>query len=505
MAKDRRNKQRPTLDLESDVQNNLSSTGRTSRIPDRSTRRTASYERRTAVSEQSAETDTQKPRRRRKKKLSRAALIIRWVIVVLVVTFLVFVGILANYIYNAMFLDSGEKVPSIDPTPYDVTPVENENKVAYYLVGVLGENETADTAMLSMVCHDKVKNTVNILQIPQKTYIAKGDEWKVDTAGAIFANPKALDWCEFCRKRLYEPEIEEGEKRIHIECSTEVTTKKGSSVSGVVDFVNDQLGLPVDEFFFLPQEAVTFLVDAVDGIDVNLSDYYELDDTSFDKGLQTLHGAAATDYICYTDGTMTRDTTRMVRQREVFAALLTRLFRMSDEDVEDDIIEELMSSTAAMRTECTVDEICEIYQSVKKAGVGGMTIQLLPGEVTSDADGDTVFSVHKQELLDTLNKKFNPYAAGLDAGDLLIPELTNTTPSDVREIKLNDPSVLVTQEGSLFDKSESEETDSEEGSLEEGTSEEDSAEEEYYEDEYSEEDYSEDEYYDEDYSEEDYY
>ncbi len=444
MAKDRRNKVRPSLDLESDVKTGSArTTGTSSRMPDRSTRKPDTGERRRAAAAREAQP---RQKRRRKKKLSRAALIIRWVIAAFVVAFLIFAGVLANYIYNAMFIDSGEKVPPIDPSQYDVTPVENTGKVAYYLVGILGENESSDTAMLSVLCHDKKNNTVNILQLPQATHIAMADQWDTDVLGEVFANPKALDWCDLCRKRLYEPEINEGDVATHIACGTEVTLKKGSAVSGLVDFVNDQLGLPVDEYFLLPQKAVSVLVNAVGGVDVNLGDYYQLGGSDYEPGVHTLTGDAAMEYITYTDGSLDRDVTRMMRQREVLGALLTRIFRLEEDVVEADVVEEVMDSASAIRTECTTSEICDILKSLKKAGVTGMTIQFLPGEA---ADGNTVYSVHKQELIDTLNAQFNPYAKALGEADLLIPELTNTTASDVRKDALSN--AVVDQTGKLLD------------------------------------------------------
>ena len=472
MAKDRRNKVRPTLDLESSKSSESRSSANASRIASNNTSRNASGNRtqkkRPSVPDRSVRqvvsarkvasnerpSQNQPNRRRKKRKLSRAALIIRWTLAVLAVVSVVFVCVAGVKLIAPMFFpEPMDKVPPIDPTQYDTTPVENEGKVAYYLVGILGEKNN-DTAMLSVVCHNKAKNTVNILQLPQATYIETADQWAVDTLGRVFKNPKALDWCDTCRKRLYEPEIEEGEKAIHRECGTEVTLKKGSAVSGLVDFVNDQLGLPVDDYFLLPQGAVTVLVDAVGGVDVQLGDHYELAGNNYEPGVQTLSGDAAADYICYTDGTVDRDVTRMLRQREVFGALLTRIFRMEDDVVAEDVVEEVMDSKSAIRTEAYTEDICELIKVLKKAGVDGMTVQLLPGEITSDSDDDTVYSVHKEELLNVLNTEFNPYGAKINASDLLIPELTNSGSSDVRKASLAES--VVDQTGKLLSTDETE-------------------------------------------------
>lgn len=430
MAKDRRNKERPTLDLENE------------------TRATRPVRTTTATTKPSAAKTTSK-KRKKKRKHSRAAIIIRCVLVVLVLAFFIFLGVLANYIYQAMFVDDVEKVPPISPTDYDVTPVENTDKVAYYLLGVMGEDETDDTVMLSVACHDKVKKTVNVLQIPQSTYIETGDTWAVDTVGAVFANPKALDWCELCRKRVYAPEINEAEVATHTVCGTEITLKKGSSVSGLVDFVNDQLSLPVDEYFIMPLEAVGILVDSVGGVDVELGGAYTLGGNNYESGVQTLSGDAAMDYISETDGTFSGDTTRMIRQREVFGALLTRIVRLEREVVLEDVVEEVMDSAAAIRTDCSNSDMTDLLLSLSPVGMSGMTVQLLPGETTKDGDGDNVYTAHKDELLAVINGEMNPYGAAISQDDLLIPELIDSGDADTRKSTLD--AFVVDQTGKLLE------------------------------------------------------
>ena len=53
---------------------------------------------------------------------------------------------------------------------------------------------------------------------------------------------------------------------------------------------------------------------------------------------------------------------------------------------------------------------------------------MLPGEgnVTTDR-GQSVYSAHKQEVADLLNEKFRPNGQYIDAADLEVYELRNTT------------------------------------------------------------------------------
>jgi len=413
MAKDRRNKQEK-VDLEQDV-----------RRKDPRPPKTGENGRPTVGN-----------MRKKKKRLSRAAIIIRCAVAVLVVAVLVFVALLGNFIYRAMFVDDRDKAEPISPTTYDTTPVEHAGNVAYYLVGILGKEPGDKTNMLAVVCHDKAKNQLSAMQLPSTTYIDKADGWEVDTIGRVYANPKALDWCNSCGQRLFAPDITEGETATHTACGSEVTSKKGSAIGSIIDFVNDQMSLPVDGYFMIPADGMKTWVDAVGGIDVNLGAYYTLGGKSYETGVHTLGGAAVVDYLFPASGEAT-EAVRLVRQREVFGALLTRMFRMEKETLRDDVIEEVQDSDDAVRTDYSVDEILAIVTSMSNTGVNGMTVSILPGEDTFDAEGDSVFSAHKSELLSVLNQSFNPYGTPITQADLTIPELANSKAAETKTAALN--------------------------------------------------------------------
>ncbi len=429
MAKDRRNKNPQKVDLETEVRT----------------------ESRRAPATQNGR-PTAGTMKKKRKRLSRAAIIIRCALAVLVVTVIVFLIVLGNFLYKAVFGEDVGKNEPIPPTTYDVTPSENADKVAYYLIGVLGEDEGDDTNMLAVVCHDKLQNKINVMQLPQDTFIEEGDGWAVDTLGEVFANPKSLDWCEHCGKRLFAPDITEGDVAIHTACSMEVSKKKGSAIGGLVDFVNDQLSLPVDGYFLLPPEALAVAVDGVGGVDVELGSYYTLGGVDYEAGVKTLSGAAAIDYLFDENA---GQSTRMVRQREVFGALLTRMLRLDKETLQEDVVEEVMDSAHAMRTAYNEEQITAVITSFAGAGVNGTTVCILPGEDTYDGDGDSVFSAHTGELLSLINASFNPYGTPVTQADLLIPELVNSGAADTRTAGLTD--YVPDQTGMLLVESETEE------------------------------------------------
>ncbi len=429
MAKDRRNKQEK-VDLEQDVRESASRP------------KSGTKGRPTAGAI-----------RKKKKRVSRAAIIIRIAVAVLLVTVLVFMALLGNFVYRAMFVDDRDKNDPIEPTTYDTTPVEHAGNVAYYLVGILGKEEGDKTNMLAVVCHDKAKNQVYAMQLPSTTYIEKGDGFEVDTIGRVFSNPKSVDWCENCGQRLYAPDITEGEVATHTACSMEVSKKKGSAVGSLIDFVNDQLALPVDGYFLFPAEGMQIWVDAVGGIDVDLGAYYTLGGTSYETGVHTLNGAAVVDYLFPASGEAT-EAVRLVRQREVFGALMTRMLRMDKEALREDVIEELQDSDAPARTDYSVDQITDIVTSMAGAGTGGMTVCILPGEDTFDGEGDSVFSAHKGELLTLINQSFNPYGTPVTQADLLIPELANSKAAETKTAAIN--TYVPDQTGKILVESEGE-------------------------------------------------
>jgi len=59
-----------------------------------------------------------------------------------------------------------------------------------------------------------------------------------------------------------------------------------------------------------------------------------------------------------------------------------------------------------------------------------MAAYVLPGETASD-DGETYYSVHRDEVLTLLNGEFNPHGDPITEGDLNLTELANGKESDL--------------------------------------------------------------------------
>ncbi len=397
-----------------------------------------------------AATATKKPssaaKKRKKKKtpIGKTILIILMMVLVAISTvFIVYVG---KYLYAHYQQATGDKDGKDVPiTSYDTTPVSDRDKVGYYILGLLGEDASADTMeQLSLLCWDKQAGTVNVLQLPQATYLGKDGAFAVQTAGDVWANPKPYDWCETCRKRLYAPEI--GEEGKHTECGTKVTQKTGSSTINLIEVFNDQYSLPVDGYFVLEQQTLVKLVDLVNGIDIKLDAALKVGDTTYAAGVRTLDGEAALQYVTTYEKTVNGDIGRFGRLQQVYVAVFQRLFALSESALTSDVIGPLMSGSTPIRVAngTKTADIVALIRAASGLSFDNMTAYVIPGEATTSG-GKALFSVHKTELVTLLGEAFNPYGKAIEEANLGVTELASGKKSDMKKTVLS--AWVLTQSG----------------------------------------------------------
>ncbi len=359
---------------------------------------------------------------------------------ILTITMLVFFVLLIifGFVLSKMLKASSQnKDTSIsDVNVFDTTPTALQKKVGYYVVGLLGEDEQAGvTERLTIVCHDKKKNTLNILEVPQDTYLGDSEMWAAKKAGEVWGNPAPLDWCEFEGKRIYKAEIEEHQAAGHT-----VTQKKGSQWYNVVSIFNEQYCLPVDGYFFLSKDCFVKLVDLMGGVDVDLEAAMELGGIKYGKGVKTLDGAGAWAYVTKRDKGVEGDLNRMVRQRKVFLALFQRLSAQTEDQLNTESLSPLMKGSTPIRTNFSTADTVALVQSLADITPANMTAQLLPGEVTA-FNSNSYYSVHRAELAAALNADFHPYDNPVTEADLQVTELATGKAADVHRQVLSDIAV----------------------------------------------------------------
>ena len=368
----------------------------------------------------------------KKRKMPPKKIMIIAILITIIVSMIVFLILAGRYVYNIVV--PPKTVNNVSLTSHETTPEADQGKVAYYVLGLLGEENNSPTEMMSILCYDKQKKTINILQIPQDTYLGESGQWATKLVSEVWGNPKPLDWCTSCRKQLTSAEITDGK---HTVCGTKVTQKTGSAPEDLLDVFNDQYGLPVDGYFLMPQKALVKLVNLLGGVDVNLEEAMTVGEIDYNTGVQTLDGDAALYYALNRKDGVSGDIDRLVRQRKVFLAIFQRLARQTKKQLEDDTLGPLMNGSTPICSYNTRAEMIDILLNVGVVKPASMTAYILPGE-TGKTGGVTYFAAHKAELLKLLNQSFNPYGTALTESDLGLTEIKKDGETDLHMQVLSD-------------------------------------------------------------------
>ena len=328
---------------------------------------------------------------------------------------------------NAIKNSNNKKAGSeSDVNKIDTTPVSLQKKVAYYVVGLLGEEETSPTTSLFLLCHDKKEKSLNVLEIPQATYLGESELWVEKKAGNVWGNPAPLDWCDFEGKRLYKAQIADCEAQGHT-----VSQKVGSASYNLISIFNEQYALPVDGYFVIPREAFIKLVDLLGGLDVDLDSAVTLGEIKFSAGVKTLDGAGALEYITMGGDSVDADLKRIERQRRVFFALFQRLCAQTDEQLESDSLLPVMKGSTPLRTRAKNDEMLAIVKAWRSIPAEKVTAMIIPG-TPAKLDGTAYYSVNRAQLIQALNTYFNPYGEEITEAHVQITEIAGDGAVDTK-------------------------------------------------------------------------
>lgn len=330
------------------------------------------------------------------------------------------------------------------------TPDDMAADVSYYLMGVTGAEIGDPMDMLAVMCYDRKANAVSVIQIPVDTYIDKDNGFAVDTIGDIWYNPQPLIFCSSCREHV---PVEEQDGDVHATCGAELEERKGSSYGDLVRIINEQYGLPVDNYFILPRAGLVQLIDSLKGVTVEMDGEVTLGERVYESGVNTLDGEAAVEYAItynYKDDAAS-DRERMLRQRQVLASLWERVAACTEKELyyQDElglnkgILSKLMTGSTPLRyddtsfgkarmlgkTEQEVEEIadydalCSFWMLLGDVPLDKVTFSILPGE-TETIGTTKVYSVNRVQVIQLLNEQMNPYALTIDETTVNAPQVT---------------------------------------------------------------------------------
>lgn len=376
-------------------------------------------------------------RRPKKKKRNVGKIILTVLMLILVAVSVAFAVTVLDILFGS---SGGTERPN--PSSFDTTPEAYSDKVSYYMVGVLDDDADDDLMMVSVICHNKKDNKMSILELPRQTYVG-GGQWTVTHLAQIWANPAPLNWCEKCKRQVFDAEISAEGTHDLSGCETAITQKTGSSVENLMEVSNDFLGLPIDEYFIMPKEALLKLVNLADGIDIELDRSMTVGDITYASGVQTVDGEAAVSYITPSKDTVTTELEMMKNRRQVMFALFERLrnkcaeavtlFEALDQKVlSDEIISPLQYGSTPIRTGMDAEEMIEFLASLKGVPAQNITVYTLPGEATVQ-NKKTYFTVHTDEMLTLLNGQFNPYGEPITAADIVAKQIDDDETSNMQQ------------------------------------------------------------------------
>lgn len=381
-------------------------------------------------------------KKKKKNKASAGAVIIRVMVAILVILSLVFIGIVAFGILSSF--SSGGHAHDVTLSSYDTTPQAQKKKVSYFLIGMTGADESSAMDMLTLLCYDKQKKALQLLQVPTDTYLGNNGDWTVTRIGNVWNNPTPLAWCETCRKQVFEPEQADGK---HTVCDTPLTEKTGSAVESLIKVFNDQYSMPVDNYFILSPDTLVQMVDLLGGIDVELESSLKVGEATYPAGKTILDGKAALYFANQYDfnATPAKDLERLQRQRKVWTALIQRLTALDRNALEEKIVAPVMAGASPIRanTDATavakmlagvqsgstesvtfVKALTALLYSVREVDLSSATFYILPGQVARQGTA-TYYSARREALVTLLQEKFNPYGLELKDEHLQLNELSS--------------------------------------------------------------------------------
>ena len=365
------------------------------------------------------------------------------------------VGLIALLILGASLFSAfdEEEKPSLsarEMVEYRYTPDELAKDVSYYLLGITADEIGDRMDMLAVMCYNRKAQSVSMMQIPVATYIDKDNGFTVDAFGDVWNHPYPEKFCSSCRIRLSDEQID---GTVHDACGNDVEERTGSAVGDLIRVINEQYGLPIDNYLILPRSGLSGLIEALDGIEVELSKKTTLAGETYDSGVQILNGPAAAEYaVTYNyKGTPSSDRERMQRQRQVLAGLWQKiadsemkdLYYIDDLGATKGVLGRLMTGANPIRFNTTSfgkarllgindeeaediklsDAIARFAKQIGNIAPEKVTFAILPGSAEKVGTA-TVYSVNRTQTLELLNSTMNPCGFVLDEDTVTVPQVT---------------------------------------------------------------------------------
>jgi len=350
--------------------------------------------------EEIKEPQEDKKQKKQKRPKTRRRIIIR------LVTIAVVIGILiaAANIFLRIKPAAPEGTVEIDEK-YKTPSYLTDKTMNILVIGIDADSELEDKRTVSMtdvimlVNFDRDASKATVLQIPRDVYV--GDIVPYGKINGLY------QW------GITDKKPGEGDQAIGIE--------------PLIQVINEQFKLTVDNYVMITMEGFRNAVDLIGGVEIILGD--DEDPVDFEghfvinKGSNILNGEAAEVFVRYRNYEHA-DIDRLRMQERFMEALMRRLFELSSS--------ELISTTMKIRdyliSDLSMQKMIAILTEVKQLKMESINVIRVPGEPVSRYGQYevSVFSVHKKQLADLLNKYMRPYQDDVTEAELEVIEIQNT-------------------------------------------------------------------------------
>lgn len=332
--------------------------------------------------------NSMRPRRRKVKRRGKGRTIAGVLAsVVLLLSVVAVFGILAlgakPLQNNEDFIDDQSEQP----------PVSAHEEVSYILIVGLDE-DGGRTDVIMVACMDHEKGTMNILQIPRDLYI--GEDVVSKKVNAVYSS---------------------GESK--------------AKINNLHRKLSSHLGIPFDHRVIFTLEGFRNIVDAVDGVDINITDKSGIRVENHQTGKKytlgpgwvTLDGNKAESFVRKRYGKKDEedyklgDISRVQQQRVFYAALAKKLKNM---DLPQ-LTKLATTGYSEISTDMSVGDMMNFAKELKVIDLDNVKISTIPGQFCETTS--SFYSIHKQEYVDLFNRDFNPYGDPITVDDIQIEEL----------------------------------------------------------------------------------
>ena len=181
-------------------------------------------------------------------------------------------------------------------------------------------------------------------------------------------------------------------------------------LTGTKQFLSDALGVPLDYVVALDLDCVSELVDAVGGVDVEVTQTMYYRDPSQDltidlePGIHRLDGVGAEHFLRFRSGYVNADLGRMDAQKRFIAAFAKRCGELNTAS----LVQILWKLFPHMETDLPIHKAVKLVRAFPQCDVENVPMVTSPGEAVQGSSGAWYYSLNRAGMIRTVREYLLP-------------------------------------------------------------------------------------------------